>query len=252
MQNKWIRKAPLTVTGIALLLLIGNCAYAQSTAVYTLSNLIAGTTGTDGNGNILIGDKLFNRWSYSFIGPDMPSAANVQVQGVTVAGNFGIEFTGFWHANPGNGNESALINYRVTVTDPRFFITDVHLDGDPSVNGGNGQALVVESVSDTVNHSSVLPRTLSIFDIATNGGATETTRLNDALNTIGGYTSLDIEKTISASADSSTTTASITHIQQTFSQSVSSPEPASVAFLLGGVGIPVCLRGVRRRRPAVC
>lgn len=224
-----------------LLLLSGTSARAQSTSIFTLSNLIAGTSGTTGTGGIQIGDKLFTNWLYSFNGIDMPSASLVNVQGVTVAGNYGIQFTSNWHSNPGNGAQSALIDYRVSVTDPNWRISDIHLDGDPTVVGGNGQASVVESASEIVGHTSVLPHTLSIFDLLS--GASHTSQLNDSANTIGLYSALDIEKTINVSSDSGTTNASITHIQQTFSQA-SAPEPGTLAFLaLGGTMVLV-----RRRK----
>ena len=256
MTRKQLLRALVPLVGCASLLLVAGGRANAQTAVFSLANLLAGTSGTDGLGNIQIDDKLFQfaggLGSYSTIGPDMPTAANVNVQGVFIAGNPGLSFTGFWHANPGNGNEQAFIQYHVLVTNPNKYIIAAHLDGDPIVNGGNGQASVTESISTHLTHASVLAPPLSIFDIATNGGATHTTDLNDQRATTGTVAELQylhVQKTINASADSPTSTAQITHIEQTFVQDISAPEPASVA-LLAGMGIPACVGLIRRRRRA--
>lgn len=229
---------PATVC-VGLLLFTGRASHAQTS--FNLATLIANQTV------ITFGDKSFSNWTYTFNGPDMPSASNISVVPQVIAGNIGLNFIDNWHANPGNGNETAAIGYRVSVLTPGVFITDVHLDGDPTVNGGPGQVQVTESVSDIFTHTSVIPRTLSIFDTLTADGV-HTTRLNDVLNTNAGYTALDIEKTITASADSATTTAGVAHIQQSFSQTVAAPEPGSLVLMLTAFGLPgtVCL--VRRRR----
>jgi len=233
------RSGTLRRTVLAACFLLAFSQFAVA-APYLLSDLIAGTSGTDGLGNIVLGDKTFSGWSYSSIGPDMPGAANVTVQAQLIAGNIGLEFLGSWHANPGNGLETAIINYLVTTTGG-WLISDVHLDGDPTVNGGNGQVQVLESVSDPANHNTVLLNTLSIYDIVS--GTSRTTRLNDFLFTNPQLPSLFIEKTIMASSDSPTTVAGVLHIQQSFSQV---PEPGSLAMIVTGLGLIGI--GIRRRR----
>ena len=239
-----MKKSLSFMVGCATLLVVcGSQARAQSV---TLSSLLSpGATITSG-------DKVFSGFSYlvnPVSSPDMPTAASIFVTPEIVAGNYGLLFNALWHANPGNGTETAFLSYTVTVTAPNTFITDVHLDGDPIVNGGNGSASVTEQVSDTITHTAATARPLSIFDIATNGGATHSTRQNDVLNLLAPLTAVNISKTFSASADGPSSTPQITHTDQTFSQTA--PEPGSLA-LLAGVGAPVFGLLLRRRRRASC
>ena len=66
---------------------------------------------------------------------DMPASSLVNVVCNTVAGNFGLRFQGAFIDAPGGGGSDALITYTVTVTDPRYVITDAHLEGNPVVIG---------------------------------------------------------------------------------------------------------------------
>jgi len=70
---------------------------------------------------ITSGDKVFSDFSYivnTVVSPGMPTAAQVFVTPEIVAGNYGLLFNALWHANPGNGNETALLSYTVTITAP--------------------------------------------------------------------------------------------------------------------------------------
>lgn len=112
---------------------------------------------------------MFTNFTFGTTGLDMPSAANINVLPTLLGGNFGLTFQGLFHANPGNGISTASIAYTVSTLRGGALITDLHLDGDPVVNGGDGHASVSGSASDTITHTSVIPRVLSIFDNTTGG-----------------------------------------------------------------------------------
>jgi len=103
----------LHVLGYAGLLLV--CGSQVRAQTVTLSSLLSpGATITSG-------DKVFSDFSYivnTVASPDMPTAAQVFVTPEIVAGNYGLLFNALWHANPGNGNETALLSYTVTITAP--------------------------------------------------------------------------------------------------------------------------------------
>ena len=80
-------------------LVLSLCA-AEAARADTLANLIAN------NGSIIQGDKLFDNFSYSATG-DMPTAANINVIGVTVDGNFGVRFQGAFMDSAGGGASDA-------------------------------------------------------------------------------------------------------------------------------------------------
>jgi hypothetical protein len=200
----------------------------------TLDSLI--TTG----GTLTLGDKVFSNFGYVVTGTDMPTAANVEVLTVTLAGNFGLRFQGLFHANPGNNSgNTALISYTVSVIGGAPIISDVHLDGDPLVTGGDGHASVTGTVSDPGSALVVVTPLLRIFDNTTNG--VDTFQYNDARLTNGLFSSLDIQNLISASSSGANTIAEITHFEQTFSQV---PEPGTIGLVLVGLGL------VARRRLA--
>jgi PEP-CTERM motif len=200
--------------------------FGLSLPAATLDSLIAS------GGTITSGDKIFSNFSYQVTGSDMPTTANINVLPVIVAGNFGLTFQGLFHANPGNGVSTALIAYTVSVTGGAPIITDVHLDGDPQVNGGDGHASITGTVNETVNHTVVATPLLSIFENVTSG--LQTFRYNDLRFTNGLFSSLDIQNLISASANGVNTIAQITHFEQTFSQV---PEPSTVGLILVGLGL---------------
>src|SRR5262249_23264176 len=120
--------------GLAVLVCAAPAAHAVPVP---LSTLVAGGTKT-------CGGKFFNNFSYSSTG-DMPAASAVNVDCVTIAGNFGLEFQGGFLDLPGGTNSDALIKYTVTVTTPGIFIVDAHIQGNPHVDGGTGAMIVVDS-----------------------------------------------------------------------------------------------------------
>src|SRR5262245_31507809 len=158
------------------------CAAPAARAVpVPLSTLVAGGTKT-------CGDKFFNNFQYSATG-DMPLSTAVNVDCITVAGNFGLEFQGGFLDLPGGSTSDALIKYTVTVTTPGVFIVDAHIQGNPFVAGGTGAMLVVDSfVPDA-------PNTMSIFHNPP--GSPHTT---DSTIFTTGYTTLHVQKDILAAS----------------------------------------------------
>jgi hypothetical protein len=119
------------VAAVSLLLGVASPAAASSITLddpVVLASLLCG-------GSITVGDKLFDEFSYSSTG-DMPKAHKVKVIPIQDSdGNFGVRFQGGFVDFYGDGPSDALITYRVTVLDPLFLISDVHLAGNPDVIG---------------------------------------------------------------------------------------------------------------------
>jgi hypothetical protein len=186
-------------------------------------------------GSILSGDKLFSNFAYVTSSLTFSQASDVQVEADTVGGNFGIGFVSAWHANPGQGLQSAKITYTVSIQgNEGLYISDIHLDGDPSLVGDAGQSVVKLSASDLA-HTTVLPAPdslLRVYKTIDNPAV-----VNASADTVGAPANLrvlDIETTILQSADAVNANTSVLHIQESFSQSVV-PEPSSYALMLVGL-----------------
>jgi len=198
--------------GLAVLV----CAAPAARAV-PLNTLTSG-------GSITCGDKLFNNFTYSASG-DMPAGSGVNVVCKTVAGNLGLEFQGAFGDTPTSpGGSDALISYIVTVTDPRFVITDAHIYGNPAIlpPGGTG----IMSVTDTFHPDA--PNIMSIFDIKPDFP----NQLSDFTTFATGYKTLHVQKDIFGFALRGFATMSF--VDQTYSQT-GVPEPGTLGLL--GIGL---------------
>ncbi len=214
-------------------------------------------------GSITVGDKQFSNFRYTANGftndltgltwgnteaDYLAQARMVTVTGDVQDGNYGLDFMSNWHAE-GGVEASFGIDYLVTVLDPAKYLSDFHLDGSPSGTSG-GHVNVLETVSDVVGHSLIPttpPGSLNIYFHGPND-----LQQNDFSLTNPGIMpkSAFIETDVTFSAPG-TSTASLGHIQQSFSQAV--PEPSTfVLALCGGVGaLWMSRRRQQRAQPAI-
>jgi hypothetical protein len=219
-----------TVSVAVVVLLLGAVSPAAASSIgcddsFLLSTLLTGDSVT-------VGDKLFDQFSYVSTG-DMPDASGVNVLPfVDDNGNFGLRFQGgfvdlFDGDGGGPGNPSdALLSYRVTVLDPAFLISDVTLAGNPSVIGASGLIGVTETF--LLDDPFV---SLNIFDNQPGGP----TQLVDSSLLTNPLKSLHVQKNIIAFADLEGSAATLSFVDQTFSQ-VAVPEPSTISLLLLGLG----------------
>jgi hypothetical protein len=230
---------------VVLLLLIAASPAAASTI--TLDDPVVLGTLLSG-GSITAGDKLFDQFSYSSTG-DMPGAYGVNVIPIMDdAGNFGLRFQGGFVDLYGDGPSDALIAYRVTVTDPMYLIADVHLAGNPAVFGKKyGKAGYKGSKCGWCGPSGVVgvvetflpddPFTeLVIFDV--DPGPRQ---LVDWALLTSPVQTLHVQKDILAFAKSKGSVATLSFVDQTFSQ-VAVPEPSSMSMLFLGLAAAWQLR----------
>jgi len=129
-------------------LTVGSGATANATS---LANLI------EYQGTIIVGDKQFSNFQATLTpsGPTTapPDLTGITVTGITISGNNGLEFTGGLFAGAGSSLD-LLLSYDVTVLDPNFMISDIHLIFNGSVTG-TGFTNVTETVL-TLDQTSVL------------------------------------------------------------------------------------------------
>jgi hypothetical protein len=223
----------------ALLLLLGSVSPAAASTItcnesFLLSSLLDG-------GSITVGDKLFDQFTYLSTG-DMPDADNVNVAPIQDSdGNFGLRFQGgfldVFDGDPNDpsdaGNPSdALIGYRVTVLDPAFLISDVRLAGNPVVIGPPGATSGLIGVSETFLPDDLL--ILAIFDIEPGNS----NQLVDSALLTTPLRTLHVQKDIIAFADAQGSAATLSFVDQTFSQVVV-PEPSTISLLVLGLGATV-------------
>ena len=195
-----------------------------------LSDLVSGEIDS-----ITVGDKEFSEFGYQRTG-DMPGAEGVNVVPIVDDdGNYGVQFQGaFIDLASSAGGSDALITYTVRVTDPRRLISDAHLQGNPNLLGETGSISVTETFLPLGVNDEF---TMSIFD----DESIPTPKLADVTYFSPWVKELKVQKDILAiatqAATTSATSATLSWVDQTFSQ-VDVPEPATVALLLvGGVGL---------------
>jgi hypothetical protein len=232
---------PFAVVLTAALLFAGG---VRSQAV-TLADLINHTNGS--NGTITSGDKVFSGFSYSVSGTGLVDASNVNVNPITLNGNFGLQFQAGWN-NPNSGTTTdALLGFVVTAPGP--LIVDDELLGNPYTLAGSGTNSLTGSVSiveTAINPSNVTISSLSIQDSAvynpTTGNTTHTTISDDhSLFSATPYTSLTISKDMQFRNGGLEPT--LSYVDQTFSQV---PEPGVLGMLLSS-GIAGSLFLLRRK-----
>jgi hypothetical protein len=112
---------------LALLLILACAASPAGAGVITLDKLLAG-------GQVESGGLVFSKFTYDATGPGIAKAANVNVTGVVVNGEPGLQFDGLWTDGPNNPGivPSARISYLVTAKGPTL-IAGAHLVANPTV-----------------------------------------------------------------------------------------------------------------------
>jgi len=241
------RISTVSVTSVVVLLVLAFLGAVSPAAASTIT--LADPLGLDGlleDGSVTVGDKLFDQFAYASTG-DMPDASDVNVIPIVDGdGNFGLRFQGGFvdlfdggDSDPGSPSD-ALISYRVTVLDPLFLISDVHLAGNPTVFGPDGEESGLIGVSETFVPDDP-GTTLVIFDIKPGSN-----QLMDWSLLAGPLRTLHVQKDILAFADAPGNAATLSFVDQTFSQ-VLVPEPSTISLLALGLAAAWQLR--RRSRP---
>lgn len=188
---------------------------------------------------IVVGDKLFSNFIYSFEN-DMPAPANVNVVAISDGTSVGIRFQGSFLDLPGGDDSDAGISFRVTVLDTQQTINGAKLQAaiflDPNVPGSFGSI-----DEDFTGNSPEIGDILSVFNSTFGGGGSD---FEDSVVFDNQYTVLNVKKNINARAAAlAIQPVRMTIIDQLFPQTVI-PEPSSVALLLGSM----ILMGSGRRR----
>jgi hypothetical protein len=177
-------------------------------------------------GTLWSGDKQFSEFEYHG-GGDMPAAEDVFVKAITDAdGNVGIRFQGAFVDAAGGGASDALIDFLVTAPEGKL-IKDVHMAANPLVVGGGNTAGLV-SVTETFladNDQTVL----SVFDLKPGSRKlTDWADLVDADGNLAPVQQLHVQKDIIAWAQQLGSAATMSFIDQTFSQCDADPANSGV------------------------
>ena len=147
-------------------------------------------------------------------------------------GNLGIRFIGPFADLPGGGASEALLEYKVTVTDPNKLISDVHLAANANVLGANGYAAITETFLPEDPNT-----VLEVFDLQPGPKM-----LTDWADLTTPQMMLHVQKDITLFSANARSLATISFIDQSFSQV---PEPASLALVCGFAALLAARRRVR-------
>lgn len=231
----WLRRVSPAL--ICLTLVAAVLAWTSSAPAATIIGApVALSTLVDG-GNIVVGDKTFTNFNYTFTG-DMPSSVGVNVVPIQDDdGNYGIRFQAAFIDLPSSiGGSDALITYTVTAGANRL-ISDAHLAGNIDRLGTTGSASVTETFLPLGANGEF---TMHIY----NDEGHPTPKLTDGRVFTIPTKSLNVQKDILLIVPQAGASATISFVDQSFSQ-IDVPEPAVAMLLLGGV---MGWSGVRRRQ----
>lgn len=190
-----------------------------------LSDLIAN------GGTVKSGDKLFEGFTYLGTGQSPPAANSIEVVPIQDAeGNYGVRFAGPFADLPGGGGTDSLIGFTVTATAPDWWITDVHLRSNGTVNDGEGLFQITETAVLTGGMDQIKLSTIEQSLPAPSGGFYVASKDVDWADLPHPMKSLHIEKDILLLATGQRAV-TMSFVDQTFSQV---PEPASMGMLFVG------------------
>ena len=231
-----IRQLGRTFTALGMVLLIVAAApWAASCSAATIIGQPVLLSTLLGGGSLVSGDKTFDNFSYLPTG-DMPPASSVNVVAIQDnLGNFGIRIQGnFLDIATSLGGSDALVTFNVTAG-PNRLISDVHMEGNPTLLGTFGSVSVVETFLPFC--ADPVACRLKIYDdnsLSPPGVLTASTILPTPTKT------LPVQKDIAAYAlpnpqnpTGQGQTATLSFVDQTFSQ-ITIPEPATAALIVGG------------------
>jgi len=228
--------------GMVLVILAAGAATCSAATIIGQPVLLSSLLG---GGSIVSGDKTFDAFTYLPTG-DMPPATSVNVVAIQDdLGNFGIRIQGnFLDIAASAGGSDALVTFNVTAG-PNRLISDVHMQGNPVLLGTFGSVSVVETFLPFC--ADPVACVLKIYNdnsLSPPGVLTASTILPTPTKT------LPVQKDIAAYAlanpqnpSGQGQTATLSFVDQTFSQIVI-PEPATAALVLAGA---LGLLLVRRR-----
>jgi PEP-CTERM motif len=188
---------------------------------------------------ILVGDKLFNDFSYvasdsTGLTNNLLPAGAVTLSALTNMTGFGLSFGAPFHTS-GNLLKDFIIKYAVTVTNASFLISDVHMDYNGTVVG-NGYNLVTETVFDSSGFGG---NQLGQIVVQNPPSIPQTN-----LTLVAAQPELFVQKDIQLGGEGDGDQSSISIIDQTFSQ-VAVPEPSSLVLAMAGM---FAFLSIRRRK----
>jgi len=231
----------LTFLGAMLLAFAANWMVNSSTAATIIGDpIVLSTLTTNPQGEVIVGDKKFTKFGYTSTG-EMPGAGGVNVVRIQDdLGNYGIRFQGlFMDLASSQGGSDALVTYDVEVTDPKKYISDAHLQGNPVLPGPDrrGAVIVAETFLPLGPNGEY---TMTIYD---NEGV-PLPKLVDKVDFVPPVKALHVQKDIGIIAVPGFPSPSFSFVDQTFSQT-EVPEPAALLMTLMGM---VSLAGYASRR----
>jgi hypothetical protein len=202
----------------------------------------------DGDGSIVHGDKLFDNFGLEVvdtIGLGFPAIGTIVVEGITRNGEHGLRFTGSLSATgqpEGPSGFGIVLNYSVTSLDPKFLIHDLTIASGVTVQ--NGGVLLTEQAFG--------PDSLLLADASASAGGVfptdpSVTEIIDHQEFGGDVSSIDVRSAFSLFGArtqfcSPCGSASISYIDQTFSQTQVVPEPGTFVLLCIGFAAVRCAR----------
>ena len=214
-------------------LLAGSVASAATvTLPNTLDQLIAS------GATVTVGDKTFSNFTVS---GDVPAS---QIHIIQAPGsNVGVEFQSTWSATDGEVVDT-LIKYQVHVNSANTSITGVNLHFDGNTDAGNQSPGTNASVTETISslQGNILGN-LSVFNAGPNFSASNH---NDASFAVSPTQDLLLAKDINVHSTVGEDTATISLVDNTFTQTTTSSVPLPPAVVMGfasmGIGTLVFFR----------